>query len=554
MSVFSKNGLQPFNLDLLIIRDEVAKFLRPVTSLDIFDGATKNFHPNGLYSTEIFGPAGSESRSQRFSYIDIKIPVIHPQVYASLIDIRGFYEQILSGKEFAKFDEEKKDFVKCTALEGGTGFDFFLQHWQKIEFEPRASSKREQNIKLVMRKRANCMLSRIYVLPAGYRDLEIDKSGRESRDEINSFYYKLIAISNTIHAASVSATPFVYDAQRMSLQRAVNEIYQYILSILGGKNGFILAKWASRSVAHGTRNVITSFNTDVSRIGQVGNPTVNHTAIGLFQMAKAIEPVMVHRFTSSFLQTVFPSRTGESLLVNPKSLMSERVRLSNEEYDKWMTSSGIESIIESYKEPSVRGLPIMVAGRYLALVYRGPDQTFRVVHGVDHVPKDRLAKDCLPMTYNELFYILLYAVAEEYPVFVTRYPVASKRSTYPSLPYLMSTVQFEPRQELDADWRALPSGMAPRFPVRGSDTYNSLSPHPAKLSGLGADFDGDTASGNAVFSNDARREVKRLLKSRRYYIGADGKFTITHETDTLKYIMHCLTAPPEQPESAVLAP
>lgn len=545
--ILGKSGLNPFNLNLLVIRDEVARFLRPVTSLDIYDGATKNFHPNGLYSTEIFGTVGSASRTTRFSYIDIKVSVIHPQVYRSLCELKSLYEQILSGKEFAKFDEDLGDFVKSNALEGGTGYQFFLEHWQKIRFEGGAalSGKREQNTKLVERKRKECMLSRIYVLPAGYRDLEVDRAGRESRDEINAFYYKLIAISNTINAASVTATPFVYDAQRMTLQRVVNEIYDYVLGMLGGKHGFIMSKWVSRSITNGTRNVISSFNTEVADIGAPGNPTVNHTAIGLFQLAKAILPVACHQIQSGFFQTVFPSRTGDSLLVNPKTLMSERVKLSNEDYDAWMTSTGVEGLIETYREPSMRDRPIRIAGRFLALVYRGPDATFRVVHGIDNLPKDRSAKDCTPMTLTELLYISMYRDAEKYPLFVTRYPVANRRSSYPSLPYLMSTVRSEPRRELDDHWVPIPTGLAPRFPIVGSDTYNSMSPHPCKLSGLGADFDGDTSSGNAVYTQDAIDEVRTLLASRSYYIGADSTFTLSHNTDTLGYILHCLSSPPK---------
>ena len=50
--------LTPFNLKLLQLTPLNIGNLQAVVSLDTFDGATKNFHPKGLFSTEIFGRTG----------------------------------------------------------------------------------------------------------------------------------------------------------------------------------------------------------------------------------------------------------------------------------------------------------------------------------------------------------------------------------------------------------------------------------------------------------------------------------------------------------------
>ena len=71
----------PFNIDLLILDKNKTKQLKPITKLNIFETSSQNFDPDGLYSTEIFGPVGSELRNDSFAYIDLKIKILHPLVY-----------------------------------------------------------------------------------------------------------------------------------------------------------------------------------------------------------------------------------------------------------------------------------------------------------------------------------------------------------------------------------------------------------------------------------------------------------------------------------------
>ena len=92
------------------------------------EGMTKNFHPDGLFSTDIFGKVGGEFRNRIFSYIDLKVPVIHPTLYKVIVRMKGLYEEILMGKSFAVFNPDTKDFEKSTILLGETGYDFFCKY------------------------------------------------------------------------------------------------------------------------------------------------------------------------------------------------------------------------------------------------------------------------------------------------------------------------------------------------------------------------------------------------------------------------------------------
>ena len=79
----------PFNIDLLILDDKSISTMRPIKTLDTYVGATKTLAPEGLYSTESFGLVGSKIRSMRFSYIDLKVSIIHPTLCKALIKLRA---------------------------------------------------------------------------------------------------------------------------------------------------------------------------------------------------------------------------------------------------------------------------------------------------------------------------------------------------------------------------------------------------------------------------------------------------------------------------------
>ena len=54
----------PFNITLLQLPPERLNGIRPIRALDFFEGSSQNFHPDGLFSVEIFGRVGDERRNR----------------------------------------------------------------------------------------------------------------------------------------------------------------------------------------------------------------------------------------------------------------------------------------------------------------------------------------------------------------------------------------------------------------------------------------------------------------------------------------------------------
>lgn len=531
----------PFNVSLLDLTPAKLANLRPVKVLDIFDGATQDFAEDGLYSTIIFGKVGDERRSLRFSYIDIKISIFHPIIWRCLNDLKRMYGGILSGHEYAVWNPEISDFVKSTPLEGETGFDFFVRHWEKIDFSQTDSVRRETSIEVIKKYQKMALTDKVIVMPAGMRDIEID-GGRIKEDEINTFYRKILSISNTIQPAAVKQNPEILNRARFSLQREFNKLYDYLENLIQGKSKLLMGKWASRRIQYGTRNVITSMNTSVRKLGDPGNIGINDTVVGMYQHLKGITPITIYNLRQGFLSKVFSATDIPAKLVNVKTLHQEEVRLDATHFDRWMTDEGLEKILSAFGTKSIRHLPLMIEGRYLGLIYKGPDMTFRLMQDIDELPEGLDKKYVHPLTLTELLYVSTYRIANNYPVMVTRFPITGLGSIYPSMGYMKTTIKDEVRKELGDDWQPLGDGyVAYSFPVHMENFLDSLVIHPAKLGGLGADFDGDTCSANYLYTDESIKEIQKFLNSRQAYIGTNGRFLASADVSTVALVTYNLT-------------
>ena len=535
----------PFNITLLNLTDDKLHGLKPIRALDTTVGATKSFHEDGLFSVSIFGKVGSELRKRRYSYIDIKASIFHPTIYRAFVQLKRLYADIMSGVEYVSWNDEIKDFEKSNVLVGETGFETFRKHWRDIVFEKRTSDSREQNILLIQKYKEQAMLDKIIVMPAGLREFEIDDNGRQSEDEINTFYRKLLSLSNSINKETVTNNPEILNRASYSLQMTYNQIYDYLENNIQGKKKLMMGRFASRKIYNGTRNVITAVTHNSKDLDSKGNVGFNDTVVGLYQFMKATLPVTIHNLRNGFLSKVFTGNNVPAILVNKKTLKKESVHISSRYHDAWMSDEGLEKVITSFNEILLRHKALEIEGRYIGLIYKGPDKTYRLMQDIEELPSTRSKDDVHPLTFCELMFLSVYKTANNYPLFVTRFPITGTGSIYPSMTFLKPTVIVEERRELGDNWEPMSEeNTAYQFPITNSSFVDSLSPSPAHLVRLAADFDGDTASCNISYSDESIKEIKDFLNSKRYYIGTDGKITYSVNTDTVGYVLRNMTGEP----------
>lgn len=463
--------------------------LKPVKVLDIYDNLD-NFHEDGLFSISIFGRVGDAQRDLRMSYIEIGIDVLHPLVFRNVLKLKRFYSEIIKGNSYAIFDSKKNDFVESDAIDGETGYNFFLSYWDRIIFEKNNSKQRNSRIDFIEKYRNVAKTKYILVLPAGLRDIEVDPDGRDVEGEVNEFYRRIISISNTL-SSNTNVDNRITDSARLGIQNAFNSIYSFVIALSGKKGGFILHKWARRKVFNSTRAVLTAQIPTVNKLSNMDYPGWNNTVMGIAQLMKALLPVAVNKLMTFDLVTEsFPSGDNSAYLINKKTLKREMFNIPNRVTDDWTTQKGAEGLFQTFMDHHVRESEVEVDGHYLGLIYRGPDKTFKIIYDIDEVDNypwmDK--KYVHPITWIELVYLMGYKEWNTYPMVTSRYPISGSGSIYPSYTFVKTTVLSETRWLVDDDGNKVLDDKAIVYPILDNPTFiDSEAVSPSRLAGMGAD-------------------------------------------------------------------
>ena len=517
-----KNKLDYFSLELLQLPNNISSLIRPVTSVNIYKPSSNSFDENGLFSTTIFGAVGSSERTERFSYINLNTKILHPLIFKEYMNLKQFYFKVAKGIEYGKFDEEIKDIVPSTIDKGGeTGYDFVVRHIKKINFPRNKSSSREARIKLINNhSEEELFMDKLLVYPAGLRDYYVDENGRGKEDEVNAIYRKVIGLSNILTSFKTlkgDLTPI--DGIRLRLQLAVVEIYDYFMSILEGKRGFIQDKWVKRAVETSTRNIIAPIPSNIKNLNDPDRIGYNSIVIGLYQYIKAVSPIIKHRIYTRVVPYVIDEHTNKAKLINPKTLETEIVDISQKSREKWTTDDGVDSIMNRLLQDDARLEDIYVDKYYLGVVYDDGNVVKFIFDTttIGDIDKSKLR----PMKYGEFFYWLSYDLPSKYPGFTSRYPIAGLGSIILVIPYLKTTIPSRKVKILHQDsWED--GDVVKEYPREDAGWFNSMGIHPTKLSGLSADFDGDKMQFYVAMTEEGIRDMFNILNSPSYYLSSGG--------------------------------
>lgn len=520
--------------------------VKPVTVTDIYDGASNNFHPDGLFSSEIFGRPGDLERFTTTSYIDLKIPIMNPLVFKALEKIKGLYVDIMAGRKFAKWDTKEGDFVRSTELEGDTGYEYFMSYFDKIKIKKTGSDVRDLRMALLKNaKDTDSIMRDTYIVTsAGTRDVVIGADGRTSKDDINDLYSRLISIANTINAGVTPSNYEIYDRARWDMQRTGVEIYDYLSNLTYGKGKQIQGKLTRRAVANSTRNVITSMSTHSPHMDDARTPNPQDTFIGCYQLAKSMLPVTTFLITKGIAGRVIDVGGIHANGFNLKTGAVEQWEVSRAAKADWLTEDGINKGLNRFGTIDMRDSEVLIDGRCFARVWTD-GKRFKVFTAMDvdagTVPDDKL-KESRPITWIEFYYHLLYVRSRTAIGILTRYPVTGDGSTYLTRAYLKSTDKTKSLQELGEDWEEV-IDTAPEWPVVDDDItyYDALSPFPTNLAGLGADFDGDQVTWTTLYGAKALKEAEEFLGTAKGCITPTGKLRYGGSTDLTQWLYRAMT-------------
>lgn len=528
--------MMPFNIGILDPSAPAVKRLPAITATDIMAPSKTDMHPEGLYSTVIFGRQGEPERNTNEAKIDLKTHVFTPKLYEVITKLKQLYKGILEERQYAIWNPEIKDFEAASPLDGETGFYFFVKHLPEINLKRNSSRKRDLNIDLIEKYRDRLLMDTLIVLPAGLRDVDVS-GDRPVETDISEMYRKILITTSTINPSLARKEDPLLDKARRNIQTRIQELYAHYLNMIGGKGGIIQKSWASRKVFGGTRNVITSMEITTPSLTDPRIPGINTTQIGLYQFMKSVVPLMRYHIRHGIAQHIMDN-PNEVRCINTKTMKTETISLSQSIRDKWATDDGIERLINAFGKAQNRNKPVMINDHYFGLIYRD-DDSYRVFFDMEELPEHLDRNKVNPLTWGELFYIAANPIQYRVGGFITRYPVTKLGSVYPTKFQLKTTFRSNALARMDESW-AKTEDVLLEFPIVNdpSITYmETMALHYSKLDGLGADFDGDQVSCNIVWSDEAVKEIFDLLDSASTYITPDGNLLDTPFRDVNLWVM-----------------
>jgi len=371
-------------LDLLDIDEFITKNqCRKVTSPAIFiDNKSLKFHPDGVYSEEIFGRKGSRDRMKRFGYIETNFIFIHPIGYELLTTLFG--KQVIdslkkmedvyilkNGAIVKKVDNQNNitqvinapeqlynilKEVKSTPESYKEIYEFYIE-------------QDEKTFNRVLELLDRIFINKWLIIPAGVRDIVIQPNGTYREFEISEQYRYLIDTVNQINEllqkndkqennnkADLDDLLNTNDTNDNNapeqIKKLINLFYlrlqkitDMLLNNISGKTGLFRGSKLSKRVDHVVRLVL----------GHNRNLDLNQVGIPWMFLIKLYEPFVVYHITKNpefeDLKEFFKNQIQTLSLDNFRDYFNEVVK-------------NPEMLPENIKNRIIEILDIIINGKY----------------------------------------------------------------------------------------------------------------------------------------------------------------------------------------------
>jgi DNA-directed RNA polymerase subunit beta' len=275
----------------LLDYDSFCKDLPSITSTRIVD--KKKFHPEGLFSEQIFGPqhnytcqcgtyygvsksggkcnmclveiVNSDERRTRFAKIALPIPVVNPLFYDLIISISG--NQIKAAVDTLMRNEKSILFLKDDYPEIVLDSSLIppnTQTWERTEaihklIETVAKDAVKEEWKLILENIDKLLINNIIVLPPDLRPAAkgINKNN-QVLDKINRYYVQILQLTSVMKDTffNIQRDKNLYYSYFKQLQKDVIELNQHILEKMSKKEGLIRGNILGKRIDFSGRAVI----------------------------------------------------------------------------------------------------------------------------------------------------------------------------------------------------------------------------------------------------------------------------------------------------------
>jgi DNA-directed RNA polymerase subunit beta' len=255
----------------------------------------RKFHPEGLFSEQIFGPVknytcqcgtyygisksggrcdtckveieNSDIRRTRFAKITLPMKVVNPLFYDLLVDLGGkslktALDNLMKQEKSVLYMDGDEHIVSLHPenIQQGT------QIWEKTDAIEKLitdvaelmSSEGIEEWKLIKDNINNLFLNKIIVLPPDLRPTSKSSGNRQLMDKINRYYVQILTKKQIMRETTININldKNMYYTYFKQLQTVVNELYDQILGKMAKKEGLIRGNILGKRIDFSGRAVI----------------------------------------------------------------------------------------------------------------------------------------------------------------------------------------------------------------------------------------------------------------------------------------------------------
>lgn len=256
----------------------------------------KHFHPDGLFSEQIFGPiknytcqcgkyygisraggqckickvdiVNSDVRRTRFAKIKLPLPVVNPLMYDLLCDLGGkplksALDDLMKQEKSVLYQDQESLIVTVQSETIPEG----CQKWEKADaiqklVEVYAQVQSEDGIeewKMILNNMDNLLIDSVIVLPPDLRPSSpAGGKNRHLMDKINRYYVQILTKKDAMRETTVNIhhNKEIYYTYFKQIQKDVNELYNRILEKMAKKEGLIRGNILGKRIDFSGRAVI----------------------------------------------------------------------------------------------------------------------------------------------------------------------------------------------------------------------------------------------------------------------------------------------------------
>jgi len=158
------------------------------------------------------------------------------------------------------------------------------------------------------------------------------------------------------------------------------------------------------------------------------------------------------------------------------------------------------------------------------------------------------------LTWCDVFYMAACECAVDKHILITRFPIDTSYNQFPSKFRINTIRETEPVYVNNTLYRHYPKIRQEDVGRNTSqDFIDTLNICNLLLNGIGGDYDGDTVSIKGVYTVEANEELDKYIKSKKNYIGLDGK-NMRKPSNEAMQVLYNLTLTLGETEKHLTAP